>query len=742
MTPYQFTGRVIACSEPYLDDNDQCAFDITLQSLRGGPQLRTLPFEDEEMYLSALYALEHGLYVHVKSILIIPEQKEKTKRTPVLALVELRDVRSQTELLGSPPEVIKTADRFIEEHEKKKDGILEELTRAGYDYFGGVYTSRSDRTLQCERAVTLQALSAGQVGPTVNPRISMAIVSRQGAGKKMMSNLGLLYAPLGQMVQPTMLSLAGLGASVRMKGGGYYSVRGIFPNCHLGFVGLEDEHRTSRRIVNDVHGALLGVIEDGVTVMTKAATAQFAAQTAVHMNLNRQSVINARLPGPGLRGKLKDLGIPVDLLTRIDLLIELAFGDNPTEQAQDMVAQFIPADTPERRKEKADKELLIKTIIARLIDRNLEVSFAGYEDKLRALVGDISILLSHFSSRMSEEHQQLFDADGLLRRMANSIRKLVSASARLSNRSQINDEDIEVVWDLLSFKLEFVRWICEPDAKRVRTLSSRQEAVAEAQKVATARWIEIIQRFGGQRVTLVEMAEQLGLNVRTVGRYLEEHGYYPEFGACRIPTLAEETERVMKREPKPEPPPEYTEEHHHVPEGQTVEQAKAEPQSPPPPVLLDPLTPDLHRAVLALRTPELTEQQDMMIYYLLEAGFDYDRSKYGTCTRMSVVKMKLLDVLAHTPDNIQVAIAVRDRMMVESGVERGRLALQLIHYAGWDVPTYPYRALLARDDVPAELKPAIESILAREVWENEEKEKQQKREEEEARRIESARIFV
>jgi hypothetical protein len=88
---------------------------------------------------------------------------------------------------------------------------------------------------------------------------------------------------------------------------------------------------------------------------------------------------------------------------------------------------------------------------------------------------------------------------------------------------------------------------------------------------------------------------------------------------------------------------------------------------------------------------------------------------------MSVVKMKLLDVLAHTPDNIQVAISVRDRMMVESGVERGRLALQLIHYAGWDVPTWPYQKLLARDDVPAELKPAIESILAREVWENEEK---------------------
>ncbi len=60
-------------------------------------------------------------------------------------------------------------------------------------------------------------------------------------------------------------------------------------------------------------GLILGVAEDGITIQTKAASAEYVVQEALHLNMNTQSVAHARLRAPGLAAKIKDLGIPVDL---------------------------------------------------------------------------------------------------------------------------------------------------------------------------------------------------------------------------------------------------------------------------------------------------------------------------------------------------------------------------------------------------------------------------------------------
>ncbi len=78
------------------------------------------------------------------------------------------------------------------------------------------------------------------------------------------------------------------------------------------------------------------------------------------------------------------------------------------------------------------------------------------------------------ASELTEAELQLFDGDGLMRRIANSIRKLVSAHARLNCRSQATVQDVEVAWDMLSYKLEVDTGIIF-----VHGLVSRPGALAE-----------------------------------------------------------------------------------------------------------------------------------------------------------------------------------------------------------------------------------------------------------------------
>ncbi len=61
-------------------------------------------------------------------------------------------------------------------------------------------------------------------------------------------DLALLYSPLGQVIQPGMISMPGLGASVHNRSGGFVAQRGVLPSNHNGTVFLEDVHRISQKI--------------------------------------------------------------------------------------------------------------------------------------------------------------------------------------------------------------------------------------------------------------------------------------------------------------------------------------------------------------------------------------------------------------------------------------------------------------------------------------------------------------
>ena len=86
-----------------------------------------------------------------------------------------------------------------------------------------------------------------------------------------------------------------------------------------------------------------------------------------------------------------------------------------------MLLQRVLKDTPERRQAHRARERQLKVLVARLVERFEEVSWGEMGPELGRLMDDVALMIDSFSARMSEEQQQLFDGNGLMRRISNSI---------------------------------------------------------------------------------------------------------------------------------------------------------------------------------------------------------------------------------------------------------------------------------------------------------------------------------
>jgi hypothetical protein len=191
-----------------------------------------------------------------------------------------------------------------------------------------------------------------------------------------------------------------------------------------------------------------------------------------------------------------------------------------------------------------DKELLervrrLQVLVGRLLDRIPSVSLAEVEPECRKLMRDLALVAREYTSKVSAEQAEIFNADSLLRRMANSARKFIGASARLHGRAVATKDDVHCAWLMLSYKLEAVKWLCGQCA-RIRPLGSRAKQVSKALRKKEARWAELLDKFGGcAGVKAEEIATELEVTVKTVQQELRGRGLFPSGGRYDIPTFAE-----------------------------------------------------------------------------------------------------------------------------------------------------------------------------------------------------------
>ena len=98
----------------------------------------------------------------------------------------------------------------------------------------------------------------------------------------------------------------------------------------------------------------MSVTEDGCVTLTKAGSAHYDAACALLMTGNPASTLpgfTAKRRGTkGAEGiaaqRAADLGLPLDLLSRLDVLVWLDGDADPLESAQEMAARPAMAPTP------------------------------------------------------------------------------------------------------------------------------------------------------------------------------------------------------------------------------------------------------------------------------------------------------------------------------------------------------------------------------------------------------------
>lgn len=553
--PLALVARINHIKNPRIR-NGAVSYTMRLSDTERGLPFTTAPVFDARLVQRARDFFDSGERVlcHGYFLGMTPPRKDGDEGEPIFHLTRLSPLPDYSALLGvtddERAEAARVAETFFQPGTDPT--LLEEYllseARQILRIEPGVL---SPRYRLAERATLLQALSHAMVGPATNPRLSLFLFSDPGRGKKPLSLMAALFAPLSQTVQPTLCTPAGVGASVRMSKDGPVCEPGVLPQCSLGTVVFEDMHRLNKTYLFILQALLMSTAEDGRLTPVKMASASYSAKTALHINSNLQSILTAALDLYGPQARAQLLCLPWDLLTRIDLLMKLDAGDDAEGGAKEMVHAAHGPLSEEEEAELAARTRRLKVLIAHLIDRAPVVSLEQVGPELDALVENISAVLRSDTARLTGLAHQGFEGDSQLRRMANTIKKLVAASARLRGRTEATAEDVKCAEEMVNLKLEVLRWLCSDEA-RIIYQGTLKEQAERARREEEARFAVYLERFGGQTVTAAQLADELGFTDRTVRRDLRKRGIRPEQGRYTLPELEdyhrEEQERRWRQE--------------------------------------------------------------------------------------------------------------------------------------------------------------------------------------------------
>lgn len=484
-------------------------YRFELEDVAGATLTTALTFNNTLTH-AALRALQSGTPLDVVGSLAVVTSGKKL--VPALAVHGLRSLSSALAAVGatraetceaetllerllcgadtSNPGAI--LDRVIDElrwlHRVETDGLPEGFTLA-------------------ERATVLQALSTGQL-PNANPRLHTLVVGLPGSGKKILAGYVNTLEPVCLPAQASSMTRAGLGAGTSRGKDGLKAEAGLLPRAHLGAVVIEDLHGLRQSQREQVHSTLAQAMEDGKVGLSTMARQDFVAETALHYDLNRQSQLraDAKLAACGPRALVNDLGLRLDLLTRVDLIFELSASEkNAANCAKAMLSSRHGRDG-DAGGEREERIRTLRVMIALLRERHPEVD-------LGPVVGEMQRQLEALLKPLDACRTPDFDPSAFSRRMANSVRKLVAAAARLCDRGAATDQDVALAVELLRPKVDFLRGLATgvPD---LRDLSARQAAIRRlfADRVFSPQ--EVMDALGIPRRTamrdLREIAEKVG----------------------------------------------------------------------------------------------------------------------------------------------------------------------------------------------------------------------------------------
>jgi hypothetical protein len=197
------------------------------------------------------------------------------------------------------------------------------------------------------------------------------------------------------------------------------------------------------------------------------------------------------------------------------------------EEDEDMESRPGPSRDEARRR-------LLRLLVARLKERIPLVSMAKVAEEAEDMIEELGLLMREYTAKIQGLDQESYDGDVLIRRMANTVRKLAAALARLEGRDYVTSADLDKVWEMVIPKLEVVRWMCGPDAQ-LRPLGTREQQIKKALWASEQRFRQMMAQFGGKKVSAEDLAKALGCAEVTVRRDLGRRRIQPEGNDYLIP---------------------------------------------------------------------------------------------------------------------------------------------------------------------------------------------------------------
>jgi hypothetical protein len=403
-----------------------------------------------------------------------------------------------------------------------------------------------------ELMMILQALSCGQVEKGLNSKLSILFTSGPGTGKSLVAGYGQILLPFSGIIQPGLVSPAGLGAVVRVTSGGFTVDPGAVVLASGGSLLFDDLHRVDQRHMNLLQAIFMTVMEKGLVKSTKAAQAEMEAGCGLVMTANRFSMRNGKLLlrhedyGPNAKGA--DLVAPFDVLSRTDFVLYMGHGDDAVRSAMNIVcmpprAEFDPEDDEDLAtlpglSPNQARIRRLQLLIARAKERIPTVDVGPVADEAADTMLVLGVVMREYTAKIQGQSQESYDGDMLIRRMANTVRKILGALGRLHGRAYSTKGDLDRVWDLVTPKLEVVRWLCGED-DRIRPLGTRQEQLKLALWASEQRFQKMMELFGGQMKSAEELAKALGCAEVAVLRDLSRRQIAPEGHLFPIPLQSE-----------------------------------------------------------------------------------------------------------------------------------------------------------------------------------------------------------
>jgi DNA replicative helicase MCM subunit Mcm2 (Cdc46/Mcm family) len=485
---------------------------VSLKIQTAGIEIPAVPIQNKK--LAATVRKHRGEIVRFYgTIVLVPVSVFKSM--PYICIDKIKSVKSILERLSPPKEVRERAEVLLKKHGSCiGDFIFEKAVKSE-----NIVTTGSDLIAQAIWTTMVSAVSQPSIQDR-NGRIHIGLFSPPGCGKDMIGKVVALINPIYYRADGMKLTTAGLLASSRFDRvtNKWISKRGYLARAHGGSFHITDVHMIKKAERDDIWGVASPQMENGLVIDSTSAMTTHTAAAAIVADWNLASQVDKSRSYTAN----EELPLPGNIISRFDVLHEFSAG---VAKDRGQISQMVEAHFGKSKTTAANEGLLLKTIVALLLDRLPEIDLSGVQDF------------------MVERIQKFFDANKDLldtsddfsanyNRMFKSAAKLTSAHARLHQRKEANKEDAVFALEMLQVKFDALRRIM-PNVNTARLIKATSQ-----ERRARQAWL--LDNFGGQTVTLDKVMKKYAkthknkISQRTMRRDLKVVGEHVEAKLWKI----------------------------------------------------------------------------------------------------------------------------------------------------------------------------------------------------------------